>query len=704
MKHHLGLYTFIFANIFLLFLNKSYAQAGQLDSTFGQGGIVNTIFNASNSSSLINSTAIQDDGKIVAVGYSTDGAYEHFTVIRYNANGSLDVTFGINGIVITKVGKKSGGFNSIAIQDDGKIVACGYTFTSKTECVIVRYNTNGSLDNTFGFNGITLLNDVSDSDKGAISIAIQNDKKIVVSGSFINGSDYDFMLARLNSNGELDNLFGSNGIVSEKIETYNERAKSISIQKDGKIIVVGTIFFTSNKLSIVMERYNPNGTLDKTFGTNGYVISNIGSLNIQAESVALQSDEKIVVAGLSDSGNPSSFITIRYNSNGTIDNTFGVNGSTISSFENLRTVAYSIAMQNDGKIISAGYINSISNDYNFIIIRYDSNGKLDDSFGTSGISIVPIATSSELAYSVSIQSDGKIIAAGYSQYAATTSAALVRLKSNGEMDDSFGTNGFITTKVRPSNCAALSSVIQNDGKIVAAGYSNNEFAIARYIQNGDLDISFGTNGIAATLVGKLDAAANALALQNDGNLIVAGYSYNGSNRDYTLVRYKTNGFIDNAFGTNGIVTTPIGNSDDEIKSVIIQSDNKIVAAGNSFNGTNYDFSIARYDPTGILDNTFGTDGKVITSFGSLGSGITSIAIQSDEKIIAVGSSYNSFAIARYSSNGDLDNNFGSNGTVTTEIGMIYANANSVSIQSDGKIVVAGYSSNGTDNDIAIVRY
>ncbi|MCB9211699.1 MAG: hypothetical protein H6609_20240, partial [Ignavibacteriales bacterium] len=438
MKHHLGLYTFIFANIFLLFLNKSYAQAGQLDSTFGQGGIVNTIFNTSNSSCSISSTAIQDDGKIVAVGYSIEGNYGHFTVIRYNANGSLDITFGINGIVITKVSGYGEVFNSVAIQADGKIVACGYSFTSNssatnfTNCVIIRYNPNGSLDNSFGFNGVTFLNDVRDSFDGVTSIVIQNDKKIVVSGTFSDGKGtYDnFMIARLNTNGELDNLFGLNGIVSEKIGAYRVHANSISIQNDGKIVVVGGTL-GQNPTSIVIERYNPNGTLDNTFGTNGFVISNIAVSGSYANSVMLQSDEKIIVAGYSYSGNISDFTTIRYNSNGTIDNTFGTNGSTISSFGNLNASAYSVAMQNDGKIISAGYINSISNNNDFIVIRYDSNGKLDDSFGTSGVSIAPIATSAEFAYSVSIQSDGKIISAGSSQYGTTTTAAaLVRLKPN----------------------------------------------------------------------------------------------------------------------------------------------------------------------------------------------------------------------------------------------------------------------------------
>ena len=389
----------------------------------------------------------------------------------------------------------------------------------------------------------------------------------------------------------------------------------------------------------------------------------------------------------------SIFTTISFPQAGQLDTTFGQNGIVTIAGESF---AYSVAIQSDGKIVAAGYSDNGS-DLDFAIIRYNSDGALDNTFGTNGIVITSVGASGDYATSIAIQSDGKIIAAGNSYNGSDNDFAVVRYNSNGSLDNTFGTNGIVITSVGDSSDYANSIAIQSDGKIIAAGNSFNgsddDFAVVRYNSNGALDNTFGTNGIVITSVGDSSDYARSIAIQSDSKIIAAGYSYNGSDFDLALVRYNSNGSLDNTFGTNGIVITSVGDSSDYARSIAIQSDSKIIAAGYSYNGSDYDFALVRYNSNGALDNTFGTNGVVTTDVGAAEYYANSIEIQSDGKIIAAGNSFNGsnfdIALVRYNSNGSLDNTFGTNGVVTTDVGTEGDYATSIAIQSDEKIIVAG---------------
>src|SRR6266508_2775550 len=283
----------------------------------------------------------------------------------------------------------------------------------------------------------------------------------------------------------------------------------------------------------------------------------------------------------------------------------------------------------------------------------------------------------------------------------------------GQLDPTFGSSGKILTPIGSGGDGATSVAIQSDGKIVAAGYSGNgsngDFALARYNPNGSLDSSFGSGGKVTTPMGSANDDVNSVAIQSDGKIVVAGYSRNGPNDDFALARYNPDGSLDSSFGSGGKVTTPIGSSHEGAYSVAIQSDGKIVAAGYSVNGIHVIFALARYNPDGSLDSSFGSGGKVTTPIGvSSDDRAWSVAIQSDGKIIAAGStaipSGADFAVARYNLDGSLDASFGSGGKVITPIGSAFDGANSVAIQSDGKVVAAGYGYNGSNYDFALARY
>ena len=279
--------------------------------------------------------------------------------------------------------------------------------------------------------------------------------------------------------------------------------------------------------------------------------------------------------------------------------------------------------------------------------------------------------------------------------------------ADGDLDTSFGTGGKVTTAIGSADDTAYSVVLQSDGKIIAVGQSDNgantDFAVVRYNADGSLDTSFGSGGKVTTAIGSSNDNARSVVLQSDGKIVVVGNSWSSA-YDFAVVRYNADGSLDTSFGSGGKVTTQVGGSlSDTAYSVVLQSDGKIIVAGAS----DSDFAVVRYNANGSLDTSFGSGGKVTTPIGSSSDDANSVVLQSDGKIIVAGFSNGAtrdFAVVRYNANGSLDTSFDTDGIVTTPIGSGTDEANSVVLQSDGKIIAAGYSHNGANNDFAVVRY
>jgi uncharacterized delta-60 repeat protein len=395
---------------------------------------------------------------------------------------------------------------------------------------------------------------------------------------------------------------------------------------------------------------------------------------------------------------------------GTLDTTFGTLGKVTTAIGSAGDVANAVAIQADGKIVTAGWSYNGTDD-DFALARYNTNGSLDTTFDTDGKVTTAIGTSDDVALSVAIQSDGKIVAAGWSNNGTDRDFALARYNADGSLDATFDTDGKVTTAIGSASDGASAVAIQSDGKIVTAGWSYNgtnlDFALARYNTDGSLDTTFGTGGKVTTPIGVTDDQAEAVAIQSNGKIVAFGQTNNGTDWDFALARYNTNGSLDTTFDTDGKVVTPFGSGDDEAYGVAIQADGKIVTAGSYDNGTDWDFALARYNANGSLDTTFDTDGKVVTSFGPGYDIAYGVAIQADGKIVAAGTNGagdSGFALARYKTNGTLDTTFDTDGKVTTAIGSVDEQAYSVAIQSDGKIVAVGLTNSGTDDDFALARY
>lgn len=388
--------------------------------------------------------------------------------------------------------------------------------------------------------------------------------------------------------GDLDNSFSYNGIKMLQIGDYFSGGESVAIQNDGKIVIVGNV-----DGQIAVTRLNTDGSQDSSFGNNGIQITET-QYDADANAVAIQKDGKIVIAG---------DYLVRYNIDGTLDNSFSEDG--IQNISNYAT--YSLAIQEDGKILVAGTIfGSSESGYDFAVSRYNIDGSLDNSFSNDGKQIIACPESinqdQDVAYSIVIQKDGKIVVAGY---AAIENICVVRLNNNGTLDNSFSGDG-ISTISFGNDANVKSVVIQSDGKIVVAGSfyngKNNDLFIARLNNDGTIEESFVKEGIQACSIGSGNDYGNAVALQKDGKIIVAGSSGNGINYDFAVVCFNKDGTLDDSFSNDGIQTTDIRFGNDYGNSVAIQKDGKIVVAGEA----DGNFAIARYwgpNTTSIINQT-----------------------------------------------------------------------------------------------------
>jgi uncharacterized delta-60 repeat protein len=383
---------------------------GDLDLSFGTGGKVTTDLNFGYD--WIYGTAVQSDGKIMAVGRTGTSGFD-FAVVRYNTNGSLDASFGTGGKVVTDLGSSQDYAQGVVLQGDGKIVVAGYTGSGLThDFAVVRYNPDGSLDTSFGTGG-KVITDFGGDDFGR-ALVLQADGKIVVAGSYDSPggtADEDFALARYNPDGSLDTTFGSGGKV---LTNYNgpsrDMVHALVLQGDGKIVAAGE----SNQ-NFALARYNPDGSLDTTFGSGGRATTVFTYRQSVIRGLALQGDGKLVATGDSNgsAGTGDDFALARYNANGTLDTTFGSGGTVLTDFPGPVDVADAVALQPNGKILAAGYTTNGSG-YNFGLIRYNPDGSLDFSFGSGGKVTTDFNGNADQAYALVLQGDGKIVAAGYS--------------------------------------------------------------------------------------------------------------------------------------------------------------------------------------------------------------------------------------------------------------------------------------------------
>lgn len=401
-----------------------------------------------------------------------------------------DPDFGINGKTTVDFSGNNDAINAIALQPDGKIIASGLAHNgSNFDFALTRFTANGQPDASFGSNGKVVTPLTAGPDR-AQALAIQADGKIVLAGFVQGAGEWDFAVARYLADGSLDTGFGFNGIQTTDFGGTEDYAYALGLQPDGKIVIGGyTTTLGSSAGDFALARYTTEGVLDSSFGVAGKAVYGALSSNDRISALLIQPEGKIVATGWSDALDPgnsfNTFAVLRCLPDGALDTSFGAGGVTITSFGAAFNLAYTIALQADGKILVGGSSNNGSYN-NIALARYLEDGTLDSDFNGSGIFIASLASRSE-ASAIALQPDGKIVVGGtYGLYPAED-CALIRISPDGTPDEGFAADGLLKTDIAFSDDGIYALALQPDGKIVAGGFtssiSQSDFALLRYAED-----------------------------------------------------------------------------------------------------------------------------------------------------------------------------------------------------------------------------
>jgi len=613
-------------------------------------GTLDTAFNSAGTglTGTAQTIDVQADGKILlsGSGVSAYNGVQRFSVLRLNADGTLDTTF-TSPFTTTQF------VEEVDVQTDGKImIGGGFTIGTPSRTGVARLNADGSLDATFNASG-------GGVDGGVVAMNIRSDGKILIGGQFTtyNGAARN-STALLNTDGSLDTSFVSiTGLTVTAIEYF-------AFTTDGKIYAAG--LFSNTLASIGLVRLNANGSIDSTIP--------IASVDNQGYHVALQADGKPILSGFfyRVASQPRTPI-VRFNTDGFPDTTFN---PSLTGFG----YAAAIARQTDGKTIAAGNFNFANGTARNNIARFNADGTLDTSF-TVGTGTSPDSNASNIVNALAVQPDGKILVGGlFNGYNGTTRRGIFRLNTDGSLDTAFNADVLL-----PYILANVNDIlILPSGKILIGGAFSGTTTRNLILLNADgsQDTSFPS---------PVNGGVTKLLLQPDGKILVSGgFTISGGQSRNRITRLNADGTLDTSFN-------PGTGANSTIFNLVQQPDNKIIAVGafTTFNG-NSRAGIVRLNADGTVDNAFGGTGTNTT--------VESAAVQTDGKIYIVGrfTTYNGVVrnrFARLNTDGSLDTAFASGFDADPRFF-----ARRILIQPDGKLMVSGlFKSYGGATHNGIVR-
>jgi uncharacterized delta-60 repeat protein len=702
---------------------------GALDTTFNNYG-----YRKFSGVAGFECVKVQSDGKIIVAGMSQ--------IYRLNTDGSLDTTWGTTGGSTQSINGYPFYIREIAIQSDGKVVMAGHvTNGTNNDFGLIRINADGSLDNTFGTGGKQSFNFGNNADE-AFALAIQTDGKILIAGQTFNGTNYDFAIARLTTAGILDTTFGSAGKTITAL-TGIEYGKSIELQSDGKILLAGS---SAGKLAVL--RYTSSGNLDTTFNATGYYVSTV-LISIPTSLTGVQSTKprvKYLSSGkiiTSYSVSTGDFGLTQFNSNGTLDTAFGTSGNVVQNFNTIDT-SNILIVNSAGKIITGGttspggspykitylqfsatgvyefsnnplsLVNSNDNILQTIeladgktisllangdIVKFNTNGSIDTAFGTAGTVTTGVAS----PYFLKKQADGRLLL--NDQRGGTNAwSSLKRFYADGLLDTTFGVAGTVDIEGATNGRAWF---IDNfyplaNGKILVTfdynetldNPANNYASVGLMYLNADgsLDTSFGTNGYTKMRFNTLSPTSHEypfnVFIQSTGKIVVSAFlnsvGVTPANYIMGLTRFNANGTLDTTFGTNGIVT--YNGTGTHAEQLIGLADDKFIINLRN-NGTT---NTIKYNANGSIDTTFGAGGYMEDNSGTYN---YDMILQADGKILKGGIYNSQYNISRYNANGFFDATFGTNGSISTPINYFSKISNLLLLQ-NGKLLAGGTTFDG----------
>jgi uncharacterized delta-60 repeat protein len=720
------------------------AAAGDLNNDFSGDGKAST--DMAHAISTAEAMLVQPDGKVLVAG----NASGNYALARLNPDGSFDTGFADGGLGLYDFGDDSNEFlYDLARQEDGKIVGAGRTLNG---LAVMRWNADGSVDSSFGTNGQTVYTAAGTVD--GYGVAIDDDGGIIAVGRTNPGTiGGGFAMARFLSNGMSDTSFGNNGGI---FDNSMEGPRDVAFDGDGDIIVVGGTHSFNATGDVVILRFQASGDPDASFGGgDGKVVQDFSGDFDRALALDIDFQGRILVGGQTKTGGTIDWLAARFNGvDGSLDTTFAGDGSFERDFNSGNDAITAIAAL-DNRIALSGYANasfttgilmgdgtpdsSFSSDgfvqtpiaasgfqlvgdvqvfqsHVFIgggdgtisVLSYNMDGSLNPAFSDDGGAFFQMPGGHDSAAAVLQLDDGKILAIGN----AVNETGIVRYNPDGSLDTSFGDNGRLIVNLVPGSIEApAAAVLQPDGKFIVTG---TDLFVARFNPDGSLDSSFASDGVLEGSDAFPDAdEGNDIALQPDGKIVIAGVGQPDFTDDFGVFRLNADGTPDTSFGGgDGVIYSDLSNTpgdekDDEAFGLLLASD-KIVVAGYSLTPS-FDevFAVASYNNDGTPDTSFSGDGELTVSFTSDASA-EDVALMANGSYIVAGAHetiQEKMAFVAVMPDGSLDPSFNGTGKLEFDPGSDGGEASTVAVQPDGKIVAGGYLTHAAGaGDMIVARF
>lgn len=667
---------------------------------------------------------VQPDGRIVVAGMAADylaslpAEQDHFMAARYNADGSLDTSYGEDGVALVDVGAGDQA-RAAVMQPDGKVVIVG---TSAGDFTAVRLTTAGAADTSFGGDGIVTV-DIgrrgANSSDHATSVALGADGKITIGGdTWERGvDDFEFAAVRLNPDGSPDTAFSEDGRTfidlngdhtTEDLQSGDDIAHAVAVQADGSTLLAGESARGSADEIVGLVRLTPAGAPDPTFGTGGVVRTDLGYAPTIHDALALPQGGFVLAGGIHPDRRHG--IIARFDNAGALDRSFGASGIVRTNWDR-QTRVDEVRRLAGGDLLVGGVAHLEGGRGRMVVARYSASGEPSLDFGVEGWTEHRYSSHSETT-GLAIDTQGGIVAAGYARndvarYGGEYDIGFLRLNRDGELDSGFSDDGTLLADLGLGalDAGAQASLRYPDGRILVAGSAWNrdsssfDTTLVRYLASGELDPGFGGgDGIVISELsnpGRSEGVAD-VALNESGSVLVAGSANTGNGSVQIVARFTAAGQLDSAFDGDGRLL--IHNGLSSIRALEVLPDGSLLAG---FAWT----EIRKYAPGGqpVLD--FGGGDGVARPGGQT---LSALAVRPDGGIVAAGNGPGStsdpgatFYAAGLTADGEIDPGFGTGGS--TLLGGEGGSATSVSVEGDGSIALSGYQGEFQHADFAVGR-
>ncbi len=597
---------------------------------------------------------IQTDGKIVCAGLARNFDTAVMVAVRFQADLQLDSGFGTDGVAAVTFAGGPAEANSAVLLDSGAIILGGFVSGASSgdrDLALARLTATGVLDTTFGSSGRVIRPIAGDSSESIEAMQLFQGSLYVTAATF---ETDDFALLHFAVDGTPDNGFGSGGLARVDFNGKTDTSRALAVHQ-GALLVGGAVAAAVNNASddIGLARFLTTGTLDTSFGNGGVrEVSLRGPVNATALDAVAQADGKIVAAGrVGVSLHDRDFALARYLPDGSLDPAFGQQGIVTTDFANDQDNAMAAALQTDGKLLAAGEVHippATSNDVG--VARYLPDGTLDNSFGSGGLVSLDVDGNSDTVRALAVQDDGRILLAGNSTFPSQgfdRNFTVIRLLADGSRDTTFGSNGVANVSIGNFD-EGHALALQADGKILVGGIGDGDFAVARFLANGQLDAGFGVGGVAIhDFAGEFDFLQHLLVVPDwngMGERILAVGSArstsSASSEAFAALMLDLDGNPEAGFGSNGEVVDDLLPGQAETATSAMLANDRIVLAGEGTVSGQTDFAMLGLTMTGNPDPGFSVDGSAtFVDFFASSDQANAVVTQSSGRVVLIGEAF-----------------------------------------------------------------